>query len=57
MIEKDIPKQHKCDFCEKPFLYYGAYQCSMYCEDHIKDGEAVEDKMFAEMERSWSGEG
>lgn len=42
----------KCDFCDKPMTSYGSYQCYMACDDHVKDGEALEDKMWASIQDS-----
>lgn len=41
----------KCDFCTKPMVGYLSQQCAMYCEDHEKEAEAVEAKMYEEMEK------
>ena len=41
----------KCDFCSKEATSYGSQQCYFVCDDHVAEGEAVENAMFAEMER------
>lgn len=39
----------KCDFCEKEAIGYCSYQCAIYCADHQKEAEAIEEKMWAEL--------
>ncbi len=41
-----------CDFCDKPMTNYGSYQCYFACDDHVKEGEEVERKMWEAIEES-----
>lgn len=43
----------KCDFCTKPMIGCLSYQCAIYCEDHVKEAQQVEDNMYETMEESY----
>jgi hypothetical protein len=44
------PALPKCDFCFKEAIAYGSFQCYMACEDHLNEGEQLENEMWEAME-------
>lgn len=41
---------NKCMFCDKEGKYYGFQHCYFVCDDHIKDGEKIEENLIAEIQ-------
>lgn len=42
----------KCDFCSKKAVEYGFQQCYLACEDHLEDGQKIEDQLMLEYEHT-----
>ena len=40
----------KCDFCNKEAIGCGTYQCAIYCAEHEKEADKIENDMLDEID-------